>query len=127
MHTTAEGVQRRVEQEARLKALHERLGTAVGKLVTSEDWIRALQTAARFRAYSALNSILIWLQYADLVEQGLVSALEPTMVAGVKQWNSLGRHVLRGQHGLQIRLPVTARFAAESVTAPVSTWRRLGS
>ena len=125
VHTT-DGTQR-AEQEARIKALHDRLGDAVGKLVTSGDWIRALQTAAKFRAYSALNSVLIWVQYADLVEQGLVTAPEPTQVAGVKQWNSLGRHVLRGQHGLQIRLPVTARFAADSVTAPESTWRRLGN
>lgn len=40
-------------REENLAALQERLTDAVGALVTSEDWKRALEFAARFRARSA--------------------------------------------------------------------------
>ncbi|QAY63550.1 serine/arginine repetitive matrix protein 2 [Xylanimonas allomyrinae] len=118
---------KRAEQEAHLKALHEKLTTAVGNLVTGEDWMRALMVSARLRAYSAMNSVLIWVGLAEQYAQGLVPTDTPTMVAGIKQWNSLGRTVIKGQHGLEIRLPVFGRYAAEHPDAPEATWRRLGS
>lgn len=118
---------KRVEQEARLKALHEKLTTAVGNLVTGEDWMRALMVSARFRAYSAMNCVLIWVGLAEQYAQGLVPTDTPTMVAGIKQWNSLGRTVVKGQHGLEIRLPVFGRYAAQHPDAPEDSWRRLGT
>lgn len=117
---------KRVEQEAHLKALHEKLITAVGNLVTGDDWMRALMVSARLRAYSALNSVLIWVGLAEQYALGLVPTDRPTMVAGIKQWNSLGRTVIKGQHGLEIRLPVFGRYAAQLPDAPEESWRRLG-
>lgn len=124
MHTIDETT--RGEQAARLEALHQKLTTAVGKLVTSEDWLRVLMVSTRLRAYSALNSVLIWVGLAEQYAQGLVPTDTPTMVAGIKQWNSLGRTVIKGQRGLEIRLPVLGRYAAQHPDAPEDSWRRLG-
>ncbi|MDF2846640.1 MAG: serine/arginine repetitive matrix protein 2 [Oerskovia sp.] len=124
MHTINET--KRAEQEARLKVLHDKLTTAVGNLVTGDDWMRALMVSARFRAYSAMNSVLIWVGLAEQYAQGLVPTDTPTMVAGIKQWNALGRTVVKGQHGLEIRLPVFGRYAAQFPDAPEESWRRLG-
>lgn len=124
MHTINET--KRAEQEARLKVLHEKLTTAVGNLITGEDWMRALMVSARIRAYSAMNSVLIWVGLAEQYVQGLVPTDTPTMVAGIKQWNALGRTVAKGQHGLEIRLPVFGRYAAQFPDAPEESWRRLG-
>lgn len=118
---------RRSDQEGHLRALHEKLTAAVGDLVTGDDWIRALMVSAQLRAYSPLNAVLIWVGLAEQHEQGLVPTGTPTMVAGIKQWNSLGRTVMRGQHGLAIGLPVFGRYAAQFPDAPEDSWRRLGS
>lgn len=40
-------------RQARLESLQQRLAESVGALVTSEEWKRALEFAARFRARSA--------------------------------------------------------------------------
>jgi hypothetical protein len=48
----------------------------------------------------------------------------PTYVAGFQQWLSLGRHVVKGQHGYGILAPVTARFASPNPSDEAS-WRRL--
>ncbi|GAB2469291.1 serine/arginine repetitive matrix protein 2 [Xylanimonas ulmi] len=125
MYTTDESM--RIEQESHLKLLHEKLATAVGALVTGEEWMRALMVSARLRAYSAMNGVLICVGLAEQHAQGLVPTDTPTMVAGIKQWNSLGRTVIKGQHGLVIRLPVFGRYTAEYPDAPEATWRRLGN
>ena len=48
----------------------------------------------------------------------------PTYVAGFRQWQSLGRHVVKGQSGYGILAPVTARFASRTPADPAS-WHRL--
>ncbi len=48
----------------------------------------------------------------------------PTYVAGFHQWLSLGRHVVKGQHGYGILAPVTARFASAN-PSDAGSWRRL--
>ena len=86
----------RAARDARLQQLHERLTAAVDQLVSGEDWKRALEFAARFRAKSFNNTLLIWAQHLDLYEAGRTSAPEPTFVAGYKQWKALGRSPLAG-------------------------------
>ncbi|PAK92347.1 hypothetical protein B8X04_17185, partial [Brevibacterium casei] len=51
MATTREQTQAR--REAKLNELHERLSGAVERLVSGEDWARALAFAAQFRTRSA--------------------------------------------------------------------------
>jgi N-terminal domain of anti-restriction factor ArdC/IrrE N-terminal-like domain len=115
----------RVDREARLDALHERLTEAVTALVSGDDWCKALEFAARFRSRSFNNTLLIAMQHYAAFEQGRVPEPMPRYVAGFKQWAALGRHVLKGQAGYQILAPVTARFASPP-PGIAESWRRLG-
>jgi antirestriction protein ArdC len=78
----------------KLEDLHYRLIEAVADLASSEAWMRMLQAAARFYDYSPSNILLITAQHPDA-----------TRVAGIRTWNSLGRHVNRGEHGIAILAP----------------------
>lgn len=112
-------------REAKLTALQDRLTEAVGALVTSADWRRALEFSARFRSRSFNNTLLIYVQHYSAFTEGRVPDPVPTYVAGFKQWARLDRHVDKGQSGYAILAPVTARFAAPS-PGDVGPWRRLG-
>lgn len=122
MATTEE---QRAARDAKLDALHEQLTGAVESLVSGEDWKQALEFAARFRARSFNNTLLIFVQHQSAFEAGRVPEPAPTYVAGFKQWQTLGRQVEKGQSGYMILAPVTGRFA--SFTPKVAeSWRRLG-
>ncbi|MRG58790.1 serine/arginine repetitive matrix protein 2 [Agromyces sp. CFH 90414] len=115
----------RADREAKLSELHDQLTAAVEALVTSEQWVRALEFAARFRTRSFNNVLLIHAQHATAFEAGLVPHPTPTYVAGFRQWQELGRRVAAGQHGYSILAPLTARVATSEPTRPDS-WRPLG-
>jgi hypothetical protein len=110
--------------EAKLERLHAQLADAVAKLVTGDDWVRALEFAARFRSRSFNNTVLIWMQHVAAFEQGRVPEPTPTYVAGFRQWLALGRSVDRGQTGYMILAPVLGRFASPTPEVAES-WRRL--
>lgn len=112
-------------REAKLEALQQQLAESVGALVTSQDWKRAMEFAARFRARSFNNTMLIYVQHHDAFTQGRAPEPVPRYVAGFKQWLSLGRQVQKGQSGYGILAPVTARFASLTPGDGLS-WRRLG-
>ena len=111
------------DRNAKLDALHTKLTGAVEALVTGEDWLRAMQFAARFRARSFNNTLLIWVQHAAAYAEGRVPDAYPTFVAGFKQWQALGRRVIKGQAGYQIFAPVTARMAGHDHDP--NSWHRL--
>ena len=119
------GKDARAAREAKLDALHERLTGAVEQLVSGEDWARALAFAARFRARSFANTILILTQHREAYGLGLVPDPVPSHVAGYRQWLQLGRQVSKGQPGYQILAPVTGRFAS-ATPQDAESWRRLG-
>jgi hypothetical protein len=114
----------RAARDAKLDALHERLAGAVEQLVSGEDWRRALEFAARFRARSFRNTLLIFAQHEEAFEQGEVPGPEPSYVAGYRQWQALGRQVAKSQPGYMIFAPVTGRFAS-STPQDAGSWRRL--
>lgn len=116
--------ERRAVRDEKLDALHEKLTGAVEQLATGDDWKQALEFAARFRTRSFNNTLLIWTQHLAAFEQGNVPEPSPTLVAGFKQWQSLGRHVEKGQSGYMIIAPVMGRFASRTPAVPES-WRRL--
>ena len=101
-------------REAKLEALQQTLTESVGALVTGEDWKRALQFAAKFRARSFGNTMLIAAQHFAAFQEGRVPEPTPTYVAGFKQWLTLNRVVVKGQSGYAILAPVTARFASSN-------------
>ncbi|MDF1595126.1 MAG: ArdC-like ssDNA-binding domain-containing protein [Acidimicrobiia bacterium] len=87
--------------------LHEQLQASLQELVTSEDWQKALAVAARFHDYSFSNTQLIW-------AQSLARGFTPSRVAGYRAWQELGRHVRRGEKGLQILAPVVRKVTPEN-------------
>ena len=101
----------RAAREAKLDELHEKLTGAVESLVSGDDWRQALAFAARFRSRSFNNTMLIWVQHQVAFEAGRVPEPFPTLVAGYRQWQTLGRQVMKGQPGYMIFAPVTGRFA----------------
>lgn len=111
-------------RESKLEALQETLAESVAALITSEDWQRALTFAARFRARSFNNCMLIAAGHYAAYTEGRVPEPSPTYVAGFRQWQSLGRQVVKGQSGYGILAPVTARFASRTPADPGS-WHRL--
>ncbi|MBF4768602.1 serine/arginine repetitive matrix protein 2 [Nocardioides agariphilus] len=114
----------RATREAKLEALQQELTESVAALVTGEDWKRALTFAAQFRSRSFNNAMLIYAQHYSAFNEGRVSGPTPTYVAGFHQWLSLGRQVVKGQHGYGILAPVTARFASAR-PSDAASWRRL--
>lgn len=90
-----------------VERLHAQLQDSLQELVTSEDWQQALAVAARFHDYSFSNTQLIW-------AQSLARGFTPSRVAGYRAWQELGRHVRRGEKGLQILAPVTRRITPEN-------------
>src|SRR5699024_9674313 len=116
--------QAQAAREAKLDELHERLTGAVEQLVSGDDWRRALTFAARFRARSFSNTLLIWAQHGAAYEDGRVPDPTPSHVAGYRQWQGLGRQVQKGQPGYMIFVPVTGRFASSN-PADAESWRRL--
>jgi len=113
------------ERSAKLDALHEHLTGAVDALVSGADWRRAMQFAARFRSRSFGNTLLIYTQHLAAWEAGRVPDPMPSYVAGFKQWQTLGRQVMKGQKGYMIQAPVMARLATRT-PAVAESWRRLG-
>ena len=69
------------------------LQASVTELVTGEQWQLYLAVQARFHSYSFWNTLAIFTQRPDA-----------TLLAGFQQWRKLGRHVLKGQHGIAIRV-----------------------
>lgn len=112
-------------RDAKLDALHTQLAEAVGQLVSGEDWRRAIEVSAKFRSRSFSNGLLIAAQHFAAFEAGRVPDPEPSYVAGYKQWQSLGRQVMKGQPGYMILAPVTGRFAT-ATPQDAESWRRLG-
>ena len=102
-HYTAEQRrQYREERAAKIQALTADIPAKVEQLTTSEGWLTWLRVASKFHHYSLNNQILIWQQCE---KRGIV----PTLVAGFKRWNDLGRHVRQGQNGIAILAPVKIR------------------
>jgi hypothetical protein len=124
MHTDTRTLEEKIaDRDAKLEVLHDKLYVAVGELVSGDDWKRALDFAAKFRARSFNNTLLIYLQFFQAQSAGIISAPAPTYVAGFKQWQSLRRSVMRGMSGFQIFAPVNARMASPDPES--SPWRRL--
>lgn len=114
--------QARADREAEVDGLHEQLAVAVGQLVTSDDWRRALEFATKFRTYSFGNTLLIEQAHSLAYAQGRVQTPYPTHVANYTQWKSLGRKVPPG--GYRILAPIKRRYAS-TTPQDASSWRKL--
>jgi DNA primase len=94
-------------QADRLAALHAQLAEQVRLLRSGEDWTRWLRVAARFHRYSFQNTLAI-----------LAARPDATHVAGYRTWQSLGRQVTKGEHGIPLLAPVLRRTREQFTTPP---------
>lgn len=76
----------------------------------SKNLLRYLEFASRFHHYSFGNILLALHQFPNL-----------TRMAGLRQWNRLGRRVRAGQKGIMILAPMTVRKGIEEASDPEST------
>ena len=102
-----ETAERKTSRDDAVDRLHQQLQDSLQELVTSEDWQRALSVAARFHDYSFANTRLIWAQSA-------ARGFTPNRVAGYRAWQELGRHVRKGERGLQILAPVIRKVTPDN-------------
>lgn len=108
----------------RLRVVQETLTASVERVFASDDWRAALAAAAKFHNYSFDNVLLIYAQHQVAFAAGRVEAPEPTMVAGYRQWQAMGRQVRGGQVGYKIQRPNRVQW--REVQEPGSReWRRL--
>src|SRR5450432_3979781 len=91
----------------RLAETHQQLTAAVQALTADGQWARMLATAAKFPRYSASNVLLIMMQKP-----------EATKVAGLRTWNSLVRHVIKGEKSIAILAPCTYPVTDPDKTQP---------
>jgi DNA primase len=100
--------ERRAREEYRqrkIAALDDHALRQIRELRTGEDWAGWLRLAARFPGQSFTNIMLIAAQRPDA-----------TLIAGYREWQAQGRHVTKGEPGIQIiadsqRSPVRASAA----------------
>lgn len=85
--------------EERIKRFNNELEEGVEALKTDEGWQRYLDAMSKFHRYSWNNQILIALQRPDA-----------TLVAGFNRWKDVDRSVKKGEKGITILAPKTARI-----------------
>ncbi len=93
--STDKGSDRREEL---LSQAMERLAAGVDTLRTGDGWRGWLDMASNMPTYSANNQLLLMIQKPDA-----------TMVAGFRQWQSLGRNVVKGETALRVLAPMVGR------------------
>jgi hypothetical protein len=93
--------------EERLVAAHQLLQEALSRLVSSDDWRRYLEFAARFHNYSPLNVLLLMTQGAS------------GRVAGYHTWRTVPAKeggtccVAKGAHGYRILAPLVRPYRTD--------------
>jgi hypothetical protein len=90
--------------KARITEHIEELAQATDAARVSEEMHRYLDTYAKFYQYSAFN---VWLI--------LMAKPEASHVAGFKKWQTLGRYVRQGEHGIPILAPIFTTATNEKV------------
>lgn len=81
------------------QAIVERLERGVQEVFQSDRYKAYLATMAHFHHYSFGNILLILLQRPDA-----------TRVAGIGTWNSMGRNINKGEHGIEILAPIIQKI-----------------
>jgi len=90
------------EQEDRLQATLQTLEAGIDSILSSDGFAAYLKTMAKLPHYSFGNVLLIHAQHPA-----------PTMVAGYRRWQSLGRQVRKGERGIKILVPYTRKIAQD--------------
>ena len=87
----------------RIKEITAGIEQGIKELFESDRYRKYLTTMSRFHKYSLNNVMLIYSQ-----------RLDATLVAGFNKWkNSFGRHVKKGEKGIQILAPTPYKIKVE--------------
>jgi antirestriction protein ArdC len=97
----------------KLKVAHDKLQSAVEKIVSGDDWKRMLKVASKFHQYSSNNHLMIFLQRPDA-----------TLVAGFQKWKSMDRSVKKGEKGIAIFAPCAYKTKVEDDQANEKTFKQ---
>lgn len=79
----------------KIKEYHKKLLSGVNDVLKSKNFIEFISFSSVFHQYSFGNTLLIWGQNP-----------RASRVAGMKTWNSIGRHVKKGEKGIAIFAPI---------------------
>jgi antirestriction protein ArdC len=85
--------------DAKLLEAQKALQAGVAKLVSSEGWQDYLKAQSRFHNYSFQN--VLW-----LLVQAASRGVKVTRFAGYNTWQSLGRHVRKGETSFKVLAPM---------------------
>ena len=81
------------------KELFDKIVNGVNNIISSGEFERFLKFSKNFHHYSFNNIVLIYSQMK-----------EATQVAGFKKWQSMGRKLKKGVHGIQIIYPIKRKY-----------------
>ena len=81
------------------KELFDKIVNGVNNIISSGEFERFLKFSKNFHQYSFNNIVLIYSQMK-----------EATQVAGFKKWQSMGRKLKKGVHGIQIIYPIKRKY-----------------
>lgn len=91
--------QEKKTNQERIKEITESIEAGIRELFESGTYQSYLSTMSRFHKYSVNNTVLIHMQKPDA-----------TLVAGFNAWkNKFGRHVKKGEKGIQILAPAAVQ------------------
>lgn len=100
------GKHKHSSRKGKIKVLTEKLEKGIRAVFHSDQYKEYLATMAKFHSYSFHNSMLIHLQKPDA-----------SLVAGYKTWESLERHVKKGETGITILAPCPYRIGIKRSTS----------
>ena len=90
------------KKKAEMDKMIEEIDNGIKEMFTSEKYKQYLDTVSKFHKYSLNNTILIMFQNPDA-----------SLVAGYKKWESMGRHVKKGEKGITVLAPQTGKQTVE--------------
>lgn len=93
-----------MDRKEKMDRITQMLKEGVENVFSSENYKVFLKTMSRFPRYSLNNQILLYQQTGGTA----------TYVAGYKKWQTFGRNVSKGEHGLLIIAPLPIKIETKS-------------
>ncbi|HUW00894.1 MAG TPA: ArdC-like ssDNA-binding domain-containing protein [Acidimicrobiales bacterium] len=95
----------RDDQKAEAAEALERLHGQVAEINGSEEWLDYLATMSKFRSYSPLNTMLMWMQWEGRRREN-PELPELSQPAAFSKWKGMGRWIRKGEKGLGVLVPI---------------------
>ena len=92
-------MKRKTDKINKTKELFNKIVDSVTNIISSGEYEQFLKFSKNFHNYSFNNIVLIFSQMK-----------EATQVAGFKKWQSMGRKLKKGVHGIQIIYPIKRKY-----------------